>query len=124
VTLVLTTHYMEEAAQLCDRLVIMDGGRIVRMGSPRDLVAREVGREVVELRAAPADAPALVAALDGRLRGHRTIGDLLVLYSDDADAVEAALRGSAVPHRVETRRPATLEDVFLAITGHSLREER
>jgi lipooligosaccharide transport system ATP-binding protein len=77
----------------------------------------------VELRLAPADAPAVVSRLDGRLRGHRAVGDLLVLYADDADAVETAVRGVDVPLRIETRRPATLEDVFLAITGHSLRED-
>ena len=85
-TLVLTTHYMDEAAQLCDRLVIMDGGRIVRAGRPADLVAREVGREVLELRVAPGRAPALLAHLDGRPRGHEVEGDLVLLFTDDAEA--------------------------------------
>ncbi len=91
-TLVLTTHYMDEAAQLCDRLVIMDAGRIVRAGRPVDLVAREVGREVLELRVAPADVAALLGHLGGRARGHEVDGDLVLLFTDDAEALHAHAR--------------------------------
>ena len=113
-TLVLTTHYMDEAAQLCDRLVIMDGGRIVRAGRPADLVAREVGREVLELRVAPGDAAALLAHLDGRARGHEVEGDLVLLFTDDAEALHAHARAAGVPVRLQAARAAGLEDVFLA----------
>jgi lipooligosaccharide transport system ATP-binding protein len=121
-TLVLTTHYMDEAAQLCDRLVIMDGGRIVRAGRPGDLVAREVGREVLELRVAPADADALLAHLGGRARGHEVDGDLVLLFTDDAEALHAHARLAPVPSRLQSARAAGLEDVFLRLTGRRLRD--
>jgi lipooligosaccharide transport system ATP-binding protein len=121
--LVLTTHYMDEAAQLCDRIVIMDGGRIVREGTPAGLVAEEVGREVLELRLAPADIPGLLARLDGRARGHQVEGDLLLLFSDDAEALHAEARATGVAMELQAARRAGLEDVFLALTGRSLRED-
>jgi ABC-type multidrug transport system ATPase subunit len=121
-TLVLTTHYMDEAAQLCDRLVIMDHGRIVRDGRPADLVSEEVGREVLELRVAPADAPVLLDALGARVRGHEQDGDLLLLFGDDAEDLHAAARRTAVPIRLQSARPAGLEDVFLRLTGRRLRD--
>jgi lipooligosaccharide transport system ATP-binding protein len=121
-TLVLTTHYMDEAAQLCDRLVIMDGGRIVRTGRPADLVAREVGREVLELRVAAGDASALLAHLDGWARGHEVDGDLVLLFTDDAEALHAHARESGVPVRLQAARAAGLEDVFLRLTGRRLRD--
>ena len=121
-TLVLTTHYMDEAAQLCDRLVIMDHGRIVRGGRPADLIAEEVGREVLELRVAPADADRLLGALGARVRGHEQDGDLLVLFGDDAEEIHAAARRTNVPIRLQSARPAGLEDVFLRLTGRRLRD--
>ena len=121
-TLALTTHYMDEAAQLCDRLVIMDHGRVVREGRPADLVAREVGREVLELRLAPADVPALLRHVDGRARGHEVDGDLLLLFTDDAEGLHAAARAAGVPMRLQAARAAGLEDVFLRLTGRSLRD--
>ncbi len=120
--LILTTHYMEEAAQLCDRLVIMDHGRIVRSGRPSALVAEEVGREVLELRVAPGDVEGLLRAVDGGVRAHERHGDLLVLYTDDAEALHDAARASGTPLHLQAARPATLEDVFLRLTGRSLRE--
>ena len=74
VTLVLTTHYMDEAEQLCDRLVVMDKGVIVAHGSPRQLIEAHVSREVVELRVAPGEAPAMAAAVDGLARAARDPG--------------------------------------------------
>jgi lipooligosaccharide transport system ATP-binding protein len=121
-TLVLTTHYMDEAAQLCDRLVIMDAGRIVRAGRPADLVAREVGHEVLELRVAPGDVAALLAHVGGRARGHEVDGDLVLLFADDGEALHAHARGAPVPSRLQAVRPAGLEDVFLRLTGRRLRD--
>ena len=121
-TLVLTTHYMDEAARLCDRLVIIDHGRVVRAGTPEGLVASEVGREVVELRVAPGDAPALVEAVDGHVRDHQLHGDLLVLFTDDAAATERAARASGLGHSRQAVRAAGLEDVFLRLTGRVLRD--
>ena len=120
-TLVLTTHYMDEAAQLCDRLVIMDHGRIVRLGRPDELVAAEVGREVLELRVAPGDVAGLLAHLDGA-NGHEVDGDLLVLFTDDAEALHARAREAGLPIRLQAARAAGLEDVFLRVTGRRLRD--
>jgi lipooligosaccharide transport system ATP-binding protein len=121
-TLVITTHYMDEAAQLCDRLVIMDQGRIVRTGAPAELVTGEVGREVLELRMSPADIPRLLAHLDGRTRGHQRDGDLLLLFADDAEALHEEARASGLPMQLQAARAAGLEDVFLRLTGRSLRD--
>ena len=121
-TLVITTHYMDEAAQLCDRLVVMDHGRIVRTGRPADLVAQEVGREVLELRVAPGDMADLVARIGAGARGHEVDGDLLLLFTDDAEALHHAARQTGLGVRLQAARPAGLEDVFLRLTGRHLRD--
>jgi lipooligosaccharide transport system ATP-binding protein len=118
-TILLTTHYMEEAAQLCDRLIIMDGGRIIAEGRPEELIARHVGREVVEIQLSGAPAPPSLPAANGAWRSER-VGDVLYLYLHDGapdERIGAALAGFDV-----TRRRATLEDVFLTLTGHALRD--
>ncbi|MFP3900336.1 MAG: ABC transporter ATP-binding protein [Acidimicrobiia bacterium] len=123
VTLVLTTHYMDEAEQLCDRLVIMDRARIVAEGSPRALIDRHSTREVVELRFAhPADQRAAiprVAALGERLE---PLADRLLVYTPHGDATVGELAAHDVhPHSVLVRR-SSLEDVFLHLTGRTLDE--
>jgi lipooligosaccharide transport system ATP-binding protein len=123
VTLLLTTHYMEEAARLCDRLLIMDHGRIVTEGEPGSLVREHVGRQVLELRLGEGcDAEGLVASLDGRLDGHELAEDVLMLYADDAEEVLRALDEDRFPTDSALVRGATLEDVFLTLTGRSLDE--
>ena len=133
VTLVLTTHYMEEAERLCDRLVIMDEGEIVAEGRPADLVRHHVGREVLELELDDkCDPDRLVGSLDGHIQGHDLLDgtiqghDLsnrtLMLYADDAEAVLEGLDHDAFPTESAIVRRATLEDVFLRLTGRSLRE--
>jgi len=123
VTLLLTTHYMEEAERLCDRLVIMDEGKIVADGRPSDLVGRHVGREVLELRLDEACDPSrLVGSLDGRIQGHDLSDHTLMLYADDAEAVLEGLDHDSFPTESALVRRATLEDVFLRLTGRSLRE--
>ena len=119
-TLVITTHYMDEAEQLCDRLVVMDGGRIAAEGSPRSLIERYSTREVVELRFGPEDR---LDDLAGKLTGIgrvEVLPDRLLLYVDDGDAavVEVHAR-DVVPSSVLVRR-STLEDVFLHLTGRTL----
>ena len=120
VTLVLTTHYMDEAEQLCDRLVVMDRGRIVAEGSPRELIDRHSTREVVELRFPPGETERMadkVADLGERLE---VLPDRLLLYTDDGDAaVEAVGARRLDPLSVLARR-STLEDVFLSLTGRQL----
>ena len=123
VTLLLTTHYMEEAERLCDRLVIMDEGRIVADGRPPELVRSHVGREVLELRLdEDCDAERLISSLDGRIQGHDLADRTLMLYAEDAEAVLAGLDHDTFPTESALVRRATLEDVFLRLTGRSLRE--
>ena len=120
VTLVLTTHYMDEAEQLCDRLVVLDHGRIVAAGSPRELVARYSTREVVELRFAVDDHAARASQVTGLADRVEVLADRLLLYADDGDATaEAVARRGLEPLSVLVRR-STLEDVFLRLTGRSL----
>jgi lipooligosaccharide transport system ATP-binding protein len=117
VTLVLTTHYMDEAEQLCDRLVVMDRAKIVAEGSPRELIDRYVEREVVELRFGDRNGG---PSLDGLADHVEVLQDRVVIGTDDGDAVvdEVHARGLA-PETVLVRR-STLEDVFLRLTGRSL----
>jgi lipooligosaccharide transport system ATP-binding protein len=123
VTLLVTTHYMEEAARLCDRLVIMDEGKIVVEGRPQDLVLEHVGREVLELRLSEGcDPRELLASLDGRIAGHELAEDLLMIFATDAEELLRQLDERRFPHESALVRRATLEDVFLRLTGRSLRE--
>jgi lipooligosaccharide transport system ATP-binding protein len=120
VTLVLTTHYMDEAEQLCDRLVVMDGGRIVAEGSPRALIEQWSTREVLELRFADDDHAALAPAVEGLGDRVEVLPDRLLVYTDDGDgAAEAAAGRGLRPLSVLVRR-STLEDVFLRLTGRTL----
>jgi lipooligosaccharide transport system ATP-binding protein len=122
VTIVLTTHYMEEAEQLCDRLLVMDQARIVAQGSPRDLIRQHSSREVVELRFVEA-APALVGkGLDNLAIRVERLADRALLYTENGDATAAAVHDLGVhPDSLLVRR-ASLEDVFLRLTGRSLNE--
>ena len=120
VTFVLTTHYMDEAEQLCDRLVVMDRGRIVAEGSPRELIERYSTREVVELRFGNDDLESYVGKLDGIGERIDTLPDRLLLYADDGDAAAGAVHARELrPSSVLVRR-STLEDVFLHLTGRTL----
>jgi lipooligosaccharide transport system ATP-binding protein len=120
ITQVLTTHYMEEAAQLCDRVALMHGGRILRQGRPADLVRAEIGEEVVEVRGDEALLGAALAALDGESLRWERAADTLYLYCADGRSLLPALSALRPPHLLH--RPATLEDLFLKVAGRSLRE--
>ena len=124
VTLVLTTHYMDEAEQLCDRLVVMDGGRIVAAGSPRSLIEQYATREVAELRFPPGGNAAAAARLEAVLTGAgervEALPDRVLLYVADGErAVGRAAEVGLRPVSTLVRR-STLEDVFLRLTGRSL----
>ena len=121
VTLVLTTHYMDEAEQLCDRLVIMDAGRIVAEGSPRELIDRYSTREVVELRfALPEQQQAALARLDGAGDRVENLADRVLIYTAHGDEALAQVTHDGIePASVLVRR-STLEDVFLQLTGRTL----
>jgi lipooligosaccharide transport system ATP-binding protein len=121
-TLLLTTHYMDEAERLCDRLVVMDKAKIVAHGSPRELIERYSTREVLELRF-PDDAR---AAVDGRLHalGDRveTLPDRVQVYTVDGEAALQQVHALGIPLESAVVRRSTLEDVFLRITGRALVE--
>ena len=122
VTLVLTTHYMDEAEQLCDRLIVMDKGKIVAEGSPRQLIERYSTREVVELRFDDNRPEDFGYWTDGLVSRVESLSDRVLLYTDDGDAASHGIyeRG-LVPESLLVRR-STLEDVFLHLTGRSLIE--
>jgi lipooligosaccharide transport system ATP-binding protein len=119
VTLVLTTHYMDEAEQLCDRLVIMDRGKIAEEGSPLELIRRLSTREVVELRFG-GESPTIEPDLfDGSVSRIEVLPDRILLYTDDGDALVPTAHEKLHPQSVLVRR-STLEDVFLRLTGRTL----
>ncbi|MDQ1726093.1 MAG: lipooligosaccharide transport system ATP-binding protein [Frankiaceae bacterium] len=127
VTLILTTHYMDEAEQLCDRLVIMDGGRIVAEGSPRALIDAHVTREVLELRFSDADrekATETVTALPVGPLSQRVdvLPDRILVYADDGDEALAVIGAAGLEPMTALVRRSSLEDVFLTLTGRSLVE--
>jgi lipooligosaccharide transport system ATP-binding protein len=120
VTLVLTTHYMDEAEQLCDRLVVMDAGKIVAEGSPRSLIEKHSTREVVELRFGDALLDGFRDKLGGIGDRVDVLPDRILLYADDGDAAVAEVHNRQLaPSSVLVRR-STLEDVFLHLTGRTL----
>jgi lipooligosaccharide transport system ATP-binding protein len=120
VTLVLTTHYMDEAEQLCDRLVVMDDGRIVAEGSPQELIAVHATREVTELRFGLGEHDRFAAKVEDLAERVEVLPDRLLLYTHDGEAASSAVHDRGLrPTGVLVRR-ATLEDVFLRLTGRSL----
>jgi lipooligosaccharide transport system ATP-binding protein len=121
-TLALTTHYMDEAEQLCDRLVVMDKAKIVAEGSPRQLIEHYSTKEVAEFRFAPGIQETLDGQFDGLAERIERLPDRVLLYADDGEHVVNTARGRGLhPETVLVRR-STLEDVFLRLTGRSLIE--
>ncbi|HYT10066.1 MAG TPA: ATP-binding cassette domain-containing protein [Mycobacteriales bacterium] len=120
VTLILTTHYMDEAEQLCDRLVVMDKARIVAEGSPPELIGRYSSREVVEVRFHPDEHEAMAGKLSDVAERVEVLPDRLLLYTDTGDAAASVVHERGLrPIGVLVRR-STLEDVFLRLTGRTL----
>ncbi len=122
VTLVITTHYMDEAEQLCDRLVVMDNAKIVTEGSPTDLIAAYSTREVLELRLSDDAREKLATSADDLAERVEWLPDRVLLYTETGDATLAAIHDSGIQTYSALVRRATLEDVFLTITGRSLIE--
>ncbi len=122
VTLVLTTHYMDEAEQLCDRLVVMDKARIVAEGSPRELIERYSTREVLELRFPAETMDSLDGRFDGLASRVERLTDRVLLYADDGEAVAVEVHQRGLRPETSLVRRSTLEDVFLRLTGRSLIE--
>jgi lipooligosaccharide transport system ATP-binding protein len=120
VTLVITTHYMDEAEQLCDRLVVMDKGLIVAEGSPRELIEQYSTREVAELRFGVGEHEALGEKLSDLGDRVEVLPDRLLVYSDDGEQVIAETHERGLQPVAVLVRRSTLEDVFLRLTGRSL----
>lgn len=119
-TLILTTHYMEEAAQLCDRLVVMEGGVIIAQGSPDELIEEYVSPEVLELRAKPDALEKLRSLVEDHSDAVERAGEALLVYTPDAGALQERIRSSGVPVENTLYRRAGLEDVFMRLTGRRL----
>jgi lipooligosaccharide transport system ATP-binding protein len=123
VTLVLTTHYMDEAEQLCDRLVVMDHGTIAAEGSPRELIERYCSPEVLELRFDPQLQDTAVDKLkDFPAERAEVLADRILLYVSDGDAALMAIRAGGLEPLTSLVRRGTLEDVFLRLTGRRLED--
>lgn len=126
-TMLLTTHYMEEASQLCDRLIIVYQGRIVEEGRPVELIERHLGNEALELGIGDGYPESLFDDSQGLIRNRQGMGDDLVLFTDQGlelmDRVSAQASQQHIPIRYRRLRPSNLEDVFLQLTGESLYED-
>jgi lipooligosaccharide transport system ATP-binding protein len=119
-TLIITTHYMDEAEQLCDRLVVMDGGRIVDEGSPADLIARHATPEVLEIRLNVDDHAEHASQVEGIGARVEVLADRILLYVEHADTALLAVRDRGIIPAASVKRRASLEDVFLHLTGRTL----
>ena len=120
ITLLLTTHYMDEAAYLCDRLVVMDQGRILVEGAPEKLVLEHVGGQVLDVHLRPGEKPQLMELLQAHQPDLEDRGHSVLLYGDGGRLLQE--RGTLEGYQV-TLRPGNLEDVFLRLTGRGLRED-
>ena len=120
VTLVVTTHFMDEAEQLCDRLVVMDHGRIVAEGSPAELIRRYSTREVLEVRFGSERNAAVVAQLEDVAERLEVLPDRILLYAADGEAALERVRERGLHPLTSLVRRSSLEDVFLRLTGRSL----
>jgi len=119
-TLILTTHFMDEAEQLCDRLVVMDGGRVVAEGSPQALIAEYSTREVLEMRFGRGRNEEHVAQVESVGERIEVLPDRLLVYAADGEAALVALHDrNVIPESALVRR-SSLEDVFLRLTGRTL----
>jgi len=116
-TIVLTTHYLDEAARLCDRLVIMDNGKILEEGVPADMVRHHAGEEIVEVE----KSGEVLACLGNMGVRFEIAADMVLVSTSDAPALARTLLERCRPKKMLTR-PATLEDVFLKLTGRGLRD--
>jgi lipooligosaccharide transport system ATP-binding protein len=120
VTLIITTHYMDEAEQLCDRLVVMDAGRIVAEGSPAELIARHSTREVLELRFAPGEQENSARTVADLAERAEVLPDRVLLYTAAGEAALEQAHARGVRPVSSLVRRSSLEDVFLRLTGRTL----
>ncbi|HHW83172.1 MAG TPA: ABC transporter ATP-binding protein [Actinomycetales bacterium] len=120
VTLIVTTHFMDEAEQLCDRLIVIDKGRIMAEGSPAALIRQYSTREVLELRFGASGNASAVAALDGVGDRQEVLPDRILIYADSGEAALEEVTSRGLSPRTSLVRRSSLEDVFLRLTGRSL----
>ncbi len=120
VTLILTTHYMDEAEQLCDRLVVVDKGRIMAEGSPATLIREHSTREVLELRFGSERNTTVAADLEGIGERLETLPDRVLIYASDGEAALEQVSARGLHPITSLVRRSSLEDVFLRLTGRSL----
>jgi lipooligosaccharide transport system ATP-binding protein len=120
VTLILTTHYMDEAEQLCDRLIVVDKGRIMAEGSPASLIREYSTREVLELRFGSERNATIGAELDGIGERLETLPDRVLIYAHDGEAALEQVSARGLRPLTSLVRRSSLEDVFLRLTGRSL----
>ncbi len=120
ITLLLTTHYMDEAEQLCDRLMVMDKGSIMAEGSPSELIKRFSTKEVLEVRFGSNRNAELAPAMEKLCERIEVLPDRILLYSDNAETVLENVVGSGLHPNTSLVRRSSLEDVFLRLTGRSL----
>jgi len=120
VTLVITTHFMDEAEQLCERLVVMDHGKIMAEGSPVDLIKRYSSREVLELRFGGDKNAELATQLEKYGDRIEVLPDRILLYADDAEGAMEKVVAAGFHPRTSLVRRSSLEDVFLRLTGRTL----
>ena len=119
VTVLLSTHYMEEAAQLCDRLAVMHEGMVLAEGRPLDLISSNVGEQVLEVGLGETEASQVVGWLDSAGQAVEVVEDRIYIYGSGLDAFKTRV----IEEKLSlTQRPTTLEDVFLRLTGRALRE--
>ncbi len=119
-TLLLTTHYMEEAAQLCDELVVLDHGHVIARGTPSELVQAHVAPRVVEVQGVENGIEEIARIAGDLAKGVEGVGDRVLIYASDGEEIVSRIREAGVPHQALILREATLEDVFLHLTGHAL----
>jgi lipooligosaccharide transport system ATP-binding protein len=122
VTLIITTHYMDEAEQLCDRLVVMDKGAIVAEGSPRSLIETYTPRDVVELRFPVGVLETITDAIHDLSDRTEILADRALVYTDDSERTIGLVNERALAPETVLARRSTLEDVFLRLTGRTLVE--
>ncbi|MDA8441733.1 MAG: ABC transporter ATP-binding protein [Peptococcaceae bacterium] len=123
-TMLLTTHYLEEASQLCDRLIVIYRGEILEEGTPLELIERHVGKDALELGVVPEQREAVTDSAAHLVKASQTLGDDLVLFSNHGRELSTAVNEWAerqgIPLSYQRLRPANLEDVFLKLTGETL----
>ncbi len=122
VTLVITTHFMDEAEQLCERLIVIDRGKIMAEGSPTDLIKRYSSKEVLELRFGSENNEAVADKLRDKCERLEVLPDRVLLYSEDAEHVLEEIVRSGLQPKTSLVRRSSLEDVFLRLTGRTLIE--